>query len=92
MERNFGKRWWRRRQRNRRDELEAEEDMKYDAFVSFSSHDEVWVLEEFAPKLEEQGQPRLRLCLHSRDFEVRQVKICIFIFMESTIDGNNASW
>ncbi|XP_017324018.2 toll-like receptor 13 isoform X1 [Ictalurus punctatus] len=70
MERNFGKRWWRRRQRNRRDELEAEEDMKYDAFVSFSSHDEVWVLEEFAPKLEEQGQPRLRLCLHSRDFEV----------------------
>ncbi len=26
---------------------------------------------EMAPRLEEQGNPRLRLCLHNRDFEVR---------------------
>ncbi|MCI4374765.1 hypothetical protein PGIGA_G00009830 [Pangasianodon gigas] len=70
MERQFGKGWRRRRQRRRGDGLEAEEDMRYDAFVSFSSHDEAWVLGELAPRLEEQGQPRLRLCLHSRDFEV----------------------
>ncbi|KAM9487632.1 toll-like receptor 12 [Clarias gariepinus] len=70
IERKFGKGWWRRTQRHRGDEVEAEEDMKYDAFVSFSSRDEAWVLEELAPRLEEQGHPRLRLCLHHRDFEV----------------------
>lgn len=75
MERKFGKAWRRRRQRHRGDELEAEEDMKYDAFVSFSHHDEAWVFEELAPQLEEQGQPRLRLCLHSRDFEVKVIQI-----------------
>ncbi|KAK3571804.1 hypothetical protein QTP86_020594 [Hemibagrus guttatus] len=69
MERKFGKAWRRRRQRHRGDELEAEEDVKYDAFVSFSHRNEAWVLEELAPRLEEQGQPRLRLCLHNRDFE-----------------------
>ncbi|XP_058243800.1 toll-like receptor 13 isoform X2 [Hemibagrus wyckioides] len=69
-ERKFGKAWRRRRQRHRGDELEVEEDMKYDAFVSFSHRDEAWVFEELAPRLEEQGQPRLRLCLHNRDFEV----------------------
>ncbi|KAI5105873.1 toll-like receptor 13, partial [Silurus meridionalis] len=68
MERRFGKFWWRRRQRQGLDD--PEDDMKYDAFVSFSSRDEAWVLEELAPRLEEQGHPRLRLCLHSRDFEV----------------------
>ncbi|GAA6108539.1 toll-like receptor 13 [Tachysurus ichikawai] len=70
LDRNFGKAWRRRKQRHRADELEAEEDMKYDAFVSFSHRDEAWVFEELAPRLEEQGQPRLRLCLHNRDFEV----------------------
>lgn len=46
------------------------EEMQYDAFVSFCSQDEAWVLGEMAPRLEEQGNPRLRLCLHNRDFEV----------------------
>lgn len=75
VERRFGKGWRRRRQRHREGDLGAEEDVKYDAFVSFSSRDELWVLEELAPRLEEQGQPRLRLCLHNRDFEVRLVDI-----------------
>ncbi|XP_062847692.1 toll-like receptor 13 [Trichomycterus rosablanca] len=72
LERKFGKGRWRRRPRLRQEEEELipEENMKYDAFVSFSSHDEAWVLEQMAPRLEEQGQPRLRLCLHHRDFEV----------------------
>ncbi|KAL0979931.1 hypothetical protein UPYG_G00191740 [Umbra pygmaea] len=40
---------------------------QYDAFVSYNSQDEPWVLEELLPELEEnQGW---RLCLHHRDFQ-----------------------
>ncbi|KAI3355418.1 hypothetical protein L3Q82_018259 [Scortum barcoo] len=40
---------------------------KYDAFISYNTHDEQWVIEELLPKLEdEQGW---KLCLHHRDFE-----------------------
>ncbi|XP_063071211.1 toll-like receptor 13 [Engraulis encrasicolus] len=39
----------------------------YDAFISYNSQDELWVLRELLPNLEaEQG---CRLCLHHRDFE-----------------------
>lgn len=51
-------------------EEEEENEVQFDAFVSFSSRDEAWVLGELAPRLEEQGEPRLKLCLHNRDFEV----------------------
>lgn len=53
-------------------EEEEENEVQFDAFVSFSSRDEAWVLGELAPRLEEQGEPRLKLCLHNRDFEVSQ--------------------
>lgn len=66
LERKLGRKWTRRRQRD----SQEEEEVKYDAFVSFSSHDEAWVFGELASRLEEQDQPRLRLCLHQRDFEV----------------------
>ncbi|KAM4605954.1 toll-like receptor 22 [Polymixia lowei] len=40
---------------------------QYDAFISYNVHDELWVLSELLPKLEdEQGW---RLCLHHRDFQ-----------------------
>ncbi|XP_015205442.2 toll-like receptor 22 isoform X1 [Lepisosteus oculatus] len=40
---------------------------QYDAFVSYNTHDELWVLRELLPNLEQvQGW---RLCLHHRDFE-----------------------
>ncbi|KAI4880344.1 hypothetical protein NFI96_021109 [Prochilodus magdalenae] len=42
----------------------------YDAFVSYSSKDENWVLNELLPNLERRGPPFLRLCLHSRDFQL----------------------
>ncbi|XP_071113307.1 toll-like receptor Tollo [Haliotis cracherodii] len=46
----------------------------YDAFVSYSSHDERLVVKEMAPMLEEgKGEERgrlYRLCLHYRDFPV----------------------
>ncbi|XP_063054328.1 toll-like receptor 13 [Engraulis encrasicolus] len=77
LERRIGRK---RRDRRRRagdgiqyhllDEEEEEEEEQFDAFVSFSSRDEAWILRELAPRLEEQGDPRLRLCLHNRDFEV----------------------
>lgn len=67
VERRFGRQWHRRRRRR----VEEIEEMQYDAFVSFCSRDEAWALGELVPRLEEQGNPRLRLCLHNRDFEVR---------------------
>ncbi|XP_035604654.1 toll-like receptor 13 [Oncorhynchus keta] len=42
----------------------------YDAFVSYSGKDERWVVEELLPNLEKRGPPFLRLCLHSRDFQL----------------------
>lgn len=40
---------------------------KYDAFISYNTHDERWVIEEMLPELE--GEQGWRLCLHHRDFE-----------------------
>ncbi|KAM4652163.1 toll-like receptor 12 [Discoglossus pictus] len=42
----------------------------YDAFVSYCSMDQDWVLQYFIPNLEEKGPPFLKLCLHNRDFQV----------------------
>uniref|UniRef100_A0AAZ3RUU3 TIR domain-containing protein n=1 Tax=Oncorhynchus tshawytscha TaxID=74940 RepID=A0AAZ3RUU3_ONCTS len=42
----------------------------YDAFVSYSGKDERWLVEELLPNLEKRGPPFLRLCLHSRDFQL----------------------
>ena len=47
----------------------AAEPAVFDAFVSYSSKDEAWVLEELAPILE-RGDPPYRLCLHYRDLPV----------------------
>lgn len=41
----------------------------FDAFVSYSSKDEAWVIEELAPMLE-RGDPSYKLCLHYRDLPV----------------------
>ncbi|XP_036394023.1 toll-like receptor 21 [Megalops cyprinoides] len=57
----FGERWRRLR--------EEEEQCKYDAFISYNSADEKWVLEQLLPNLEGGGSP-FRLCLHHRDFEL----------------------
>ncbi|KAL8176288.1 UNVERIFIED_CONTAM: hypothetical protein K2H54_030171 [Gekko kuhli] len=43
---------------------------KYDAFVSYSSQDQEWVLQHLVPNLEQNGPPFLNLCLHNRDFVV----------------------
>ncbi|XP_030634775.1 toll-like receptor 13 [Chanos chanos] len=39
----------------------------FDAFVSYSTHDELWVMKELLPQLE--GEQRWKLCLHHRDFQ-----------------------
>lgn len=43
---------------------------QYNAFVSYCGKDEGWVMEQLVPHPERPaaGQPRLRLCLHHRDF------------------------
>nr|XP_056720383.1 toll-like receptor 12 [Euleptes europaea] len=43
---------------------------EYDAFVSYSSQDQEWVLKHLVPNLEQNGPPFLKLCLHNRDFVV----------------------
>ena len=39
---------------------------RYDAFISYNVHDELWVCREMLPVLE--GEQGWRLCLHHRDF------------------------
>ncbi|XP_073768828.1 uncharacterized protein isoform X1 [Danio rerio] len=50
--------------------MKEKQQYRYDAFVSYSSKDEHWVIEELLPNLEQRGPPFLRLCLHSRDFQL----------------------
>ncbi|XP_036413577.1 toll-like receptor 13 [Colossoma macropomum] len=40
---------------------------QYDAFISYNTHDELWVMSELLPHLE--GEQGWRLCLHHRDFQ-----------------------
>ncbi|XP_066538503.1 toll-like receptor 21 [Hoplias malabaricus] len=56
----FGEQWRRLR--------EQEEKYIYDAFISYNSADEKWVMGELLPNLEGNGS-FFRLCLHHRDFE-----------------------
>ncbi|CAK6977094.1 toll-like receptor 21 [Scomber scombrus] len=48
---------------------EEEENCKYDAFISYNSSDEEWVMEQLLPNLEGNGSS-FKLCLHHRDFEL----------------------
>lgn len=48
---------------------EEEENCKYDAFVSYNSSDEQWVMDQLLPNLEGNGSS-FKLCLHHRDFEL----------------------
>lgn len=53
--------------------------LQYDAFISYNVHDELWVMRELLPQLEdEQGW---KLCLHHRDFEPGKP------IMENIVDG-----
>lgn len=57
----FGEQWRRIR--------EEEENCKYDAFISYNSSDELWVMDQLMPNLEGNGSS-FKLCLHHRDFEL----------------------
>lgn len=50
-------------------EEEQDRDRLFDAYVSYSVKDEAFVSQMLAPGLE-QSEPRYRLCLHYRDFNV----------------------
>lgn len=47
---------------------EKEENCEYDAFISYNSSDELWVMNELLPNLEGNGSS-FKICLHHRDFE-----------------------
>ncbi|XP_072542845.1 uncharacterized protein [Salminus brasiliensis] len=51
---------------------DGERRYRHDAFVSYSGRDERWVVEKLLPNLERRGPPFLRLCLHTRDFQLGQ--------------------
>ncbi|XP_073703446.1 toll-like receptor 21 [Garra rufa] len=55
----FGEQWRRLK--------DQEEKYKYDAFISYNSADEDWVMEQLLPNLEGSS---FQLCLHHRDFEL----------------------
>ncbi|KAJ8337263.1 hypothetical protein SKAU_G00384830 [Synaphobranchus kaupii] len=42
----------------------------YDAFISYSSLDETWVMRELVPRMEGPRGKGFRLCLHHRDFRL----------------------
>nr|XP_046273138.1 toll-like receptor 13 isoform X2 [Scatophagus argus] len=52
---------------NRRKKKKKRAPHRYDAFISYSVHDEAWVYREMLPVLE--GKQGWRLCLHHRDFQ-----------------------
>ncbi|XP_060676644.1 toll-like receptor 13 [Hemiscyllium ocellatum] len=49
---------------------ESQQSYRYDAFISYNSNDEGWVLQELVPNLEDDGPQCFKLCLHHRDFEL----------------------
>lgn len=55
---------------------------QYDAFISYNTHDEPWVLKQLLPNLE--GEQGWRLCLHHRDFEPG--KTANFFFFRSEFE------
>uniref|UniRef100_A0ACB8EVS8 Uncharacterized protein n=1 Tax=Sphaerodactylus townsendi TaxID=933632 RepID=A0ACB8EVS8_9SAUR len=63
--------WWRRL----RGEIRKGTRYGYDAFVSYCSQDQEWVLQYLVPNLEQKGSPALKLCLHSRDFMVGKATV-----------------
>ncbi|XP_028679272.2 toll-like receptor 21 [Erpetoichthys calabaricus] len=50
--------------------MEDKTPYKYDAFISYNSKDEDWVLQQLLPNLEMEGTSFFKLCLHHRDFEL----------------------
>ncbi|XP_043925857.1 toll-like receptor 13 [Protopterus annectens] len=70
--------WWRilylyyvcRARLNYTKKKEIKNQYQYDVFISYSSHDEWWVINQLLPNLEEKGPPFFTVCLHSRDFEL----------------------
>ncbi|XP_071835471.1 uncharacterized protein [Apostichopus japonicus] len=68
-----------------RNDSNGEEEKTFDAFISFSSMDRQFVLEEFIPRLESEENKR-KLCIHHRDFVVGE---CIATNIINAIENSN---
>ena len=54
---------------NAKEKHDSKEEYDYDIFVSYSPEDQAWVEDQLIPEMEEK-QPRLKVCVHERDFQV----------------------
>ncbi|KPP60030.1 toll-like receptor 22 precursor-like [Scleropages formosus] len=64
---------------NKHRKTQKAQSFQYDAFVSYNAQDELWVMQELLPQLEdEQGW---KLCLHHRDFQPGRP------IMDNIVDG-----
>ena len=50
--------------------VQGDKEFAFNAFVSYSSADEEWVLNELMDNLENSSNETIRLCLHERDFKI----------------------
>jgi hypothetical protein len=61
-------------------QLQPQDEFQYDAFISYSHHDSVWVRDTLLPHLEGEG---LRICIDFRDFELGAPSL---VNMENAVD------
>ena len=67
----YKKRWYIRYHYILRKEIRREEPFSFDAFLSYSQRNEEWVHSKLIPHLED-VEPRMKICCHERDFQVRR--------------------
>ena len=89
--------FWLMKQRRKYKNFEKKElTHLYDVFISYSQEQHDWVTHQLMPELEEKN-PKLRVCIHERDFKVRILSfqgrcylefLCIIIQVGVTVTEN----
>ena len=67
----------RKRRLKAKEKQDLKEEYDFDIFVSYSPVDRIWVETLLLPEMEEK-QPRLRVCVHERDFQVKII-LCPYL-------------
>ena len=76
--------FWLMKQRRKYKSMEKK-DMSYlyDVFISYSHDDHSWVTTELIPELEMKN-PKLKVCIHERDFKVSNILLKIYMYRQSS--------